>query len=67
MKLDGARAPQMAEVWIPNGDNEKTILSESKEVEEHLLLRNWTQLRQAASTPFAGGDLGDLLHYDGTG
>ena len=23
LKLDGARAPQMAEVWIPNGDNEK--------------------------------------------
>ena len=67
LKLDGARAPQMSEIWLPNGDDEKIVLSDSKEVEEHLLQRNWSQLRQAANTPFADGDLGDLLHFDGTG
>ena len=42
-------------------------MSDAKEVEQHLLQRNWDQLRQAANTPFADGHLGDLLHYDGSG
>ena len=58
LKMDGARSPQMSEVWLPNeGDEGKVVLSDSKEVEEHLLSRNWKQLRHAANTPFAEGEL----------
>ena len=67
LKLKGARTPQISEVWMTGEDGNKIVISEHDEVESHLLQRNWTQLRQASNTPFADGELGDLLHYDGTG
>ena len=67
LKIKGARAPQMSEVWTFSDDNAKVVLSDPDKVEQHLLERNFNQLRQAGPTPFADGELGDLLHYDGTG
>ena len=67
LKMKGSRSPQLSEIWLKNENEEKIILSESKEVEEHLLSRNWKCLRQAANTPFAEGELGELINWDGTG
>ena len=67
LKLVGARSPQLHEVWTVGESGEKVVLSDPGEVEEHLLHRNRTQLRQASNTPFADGELGSLIHFDGTG
>ena len=67
LKLKGSIPPQLSEVWKVGDDGEKIVISDHQEVEDHLLSRNWTQLRQAANTPFADRELGDLLNFDGTG
>ena len=67
MKMVGTRSAQISEVWTMDDENCKHILNEHSAVEDHLLHRNKIQLRQASSTPFADGTLGDLLHFDGTG
>ena len=67
LRMHGTRPPQLSEVWVPDGDNKKIVISEDKEVETHLLQRNWSQLRQASNTPFVDGRLGGLINKDGTG
>ena len=67
LRMQGCKAPQMSEIWTRDNNGEKVVLTEATEVEEHLLERNWKQLRQASDTPFATGHLGDLLHFDGSG
>jgi len=66
-KLQGSRQPSLSEVWIKNGDGEKTILTESKDVESHLLQRNKDHLQQASNTLFADGPLGEMIQWDGSG
>ena len=67
MKMKGVMSPPLSEVWTRDEDNQKVIISSNTEVEEHLLHRNWSQLRQAANTPFADGELGEHIGWDGTG
>ena len=67
LRLEGARQPQLSEIWVRGGNDEKITLSESVEVEEHLLQRNKQHLQQAAMTPFATGELADAIHSDGSG
>lgn len=67
LRMKGARSPQLSEVWTQDDNGEKVILNESAEVEEHLLSRNWKHLRQASNTPFADGEFGALIQWDGTG
>ena len=68
IKMKGYRLPQLSEIWTKEeNDDNKVIISDSDKVEEHLLERNCRHLRQAANTPFADGDFGDLIHWDGTG
>ena len=67
IKMKGMRSPQLSEIWVKDDAQEKRIISGSREVEEHLLQRNWSQLRQAADTPFAEGEFADDIRWDGTG
>ena len=67
INLQGPRQPQLAEVWTKSELGEKIILSESADVEKHLLQRNSKHLRQAADTPFAEGPLGAMISWDGSG
>ena len=67
LKIKGARSPPLSEVWSMDKDDQKTIITGSQEVEDHLLQRNWSQLRQAANTPFADGECGQYIGWDGTG
>ena len=67
LKMKGPRSPALSEVWTLDENEQKKIISGSSEVEEHLLHRNWSQLRQAANTPFADGELGEYIGWDGTG
>ena len=67
LRMAGMTSPQLTEVWVDDGEGGKTIISNSNEIEEHLLHRNWQQLRQAASTPFADGEWGEDIKWDGTG
>jgi len=67
IKMKGARSPQMSEVWIKTDGGDKLIIEKSHEVEDHLLERNCTQLRQAANTPFADGEFSGNIGWDGTG
>ena len=67
LRMAGQTSPALSEVWYNNEEGEKIVISESEEVENHLLERNWTQLRQAANTPFADGEWGDSIRWDGTG
>ena len=60
-------APQLSEVWMTGEDGEKIIVSESDEMEKHILNRNRSQLLQAANTPFADGEWGEMIKWDGTG
>ena len=66
VKLHGQRQPQLSEVWIKNSEGKKIILTESEDVENHLLHRNRNQLRQASGTLFADGPLGDMIQWDGS-
>ena len=67
IKMKGMRTPQLSEIWTTDEVQEKHIITGSREVEEHLLQRNWSQLRQAANTPFAEGEFADDIRWDGTG
>ena len=67
LRMGGSKSPQLSEVWINTVDGNKEILSNSEDIESHLLERNWSQLRQAANTPFADGEWGDTIRWDGTG
>ena len=67
LRMKGSRSPQLSEIWIQDETGGEIVLSESREVEEHLLSRNWKHLRQAARTPFAEGEFGELINWDGTG
>ena len=45
LKLKGSTPPQLSEVWEMGDEGEKIVFSDHREVEDHLLHRNWTQLR----------------------
>ena len=67
VKLHGQRQPQLSEVWIKDAEGKKIVLTESEDVEYHLLERNRNHLRQASDTPFADGPLGAMIQWDGSG
>ena len=66
-KLQGQRQPQLSEVWIRDIEGRKIILTESEDIENHLLNRNKNHLRQASDTLFADGPLGETIQGDGSG